>query len=121
MAKPKYIEELEKANAKLKEDQVALRKSQDEMMIAQGDILRNQTDFGDQLKVIHDALLGNEFTKEMNGGLIKKVSGVCTEVNELKRWREKVVIVNSLIYTALAGVISFLGAVIIKNWDKIFS
>lgn len=120
MTKPSNITEIEKKVEKLEFTQKEYRENQDNMMITQGEILRNQTEFGAQLKTIHDALLGNELTKDLEEGLIKKVGRLCDNMNQIQKWREKMTTINGILYTISTGIIGFLSAIIIKNWDKIF-
>lgn len=120
MAKPKYITELEgKINAcELMNKEIKM--NQDNLMITQADLLRKQSETHDKTMEIHLCLMGTEYDKEANGGLVKKINRIYVDVELLKAWKNKITVTGTIMYSILTGVLAFLTAVIVKNWDKIF-
>lgn len=70
-----------------------------------------------KINELHSFLLGNDYDKEMNGGLIRLVKKNIEDVESLKRTR----IFNRGAIAILSAAWTFIAAMIIYRWDRLFS
>jgi len=72
------------------------------------------------LNEIRNCLLGTEYDKDINGGLVKKVVTIRSDVETLKKWRDKITVTAGILYSVMTAALAFFSTIIVKNWDKIF-
>jgi hypothetical protein len=89
----------------LEDRQRAQRTTQDTVLTEQADMKR-------KINEIHHCLVGDEYTKMTNGGIVREVKTLKTDVERLKIWRIRLVTAGTIV----SALVSFLGALIISQW-----
>ena len=108
MAKPQYIQDLELKIARIEQIQKEQGKNQDNLMVAQGEMLN-------RVMQIHVCLMGTEYEQSCNGGMVSDVNKLKIDVKSLKTWRTRIVAVGSTI----SAILSALWLALLMRWNEI--